>query len=65
MTLGDIDMLLGAALKGVLANRFTAGQGSAVATIAKAMLAIREAGALEDRLAELERRAGITDRRSA
>jgi hypothetical protein len=58
MSLDDIDMLLGAALKGVLTNRFSPGQANAAASVARAMVVVREAGALErieDRLDELER----------
>ena len=51
MTVEDIDALLAAVLTGVIVGRFTPG-------VAKAMIAVREAGAverIEERLAELER----------
>jgi hypothetical protein len=43
----EIDLLLGVVLQGVLVGSFTPGQATAAATVAKAMLAVREAGALE------------------
>lgn len=58
MTLDDIDVLLGVTLKGTLTGRFTPGQATAAATVAKAMMAIREAATLDDlmrRLDDLER----------
>ena len=54
----EIDVLLGAVLKGVLTDRFTPGQANAAATVAKAIMTVRESGALEriqERLDELER----------
>jgi hypothetical protein len=56
----DLDALLAVALKGVLAGRLTPGQGQAAASLARAMVAVREYTAVEDldrRLAELERSA--------
>ena len=58
MGVDDIDALLGAVLRGVLIDRFTPGQANAAAAVAKAMIAVREAGAierLEERLNDLER----------
>jgi hypothetical protein len=39
--------------------------GTAASTIARALIDVRTAGELEERLAELERRADLSDRRSA
>ncbi len=60
MSLAEIDRLLAVALKGTLTGRLTPGQGTAAATIAKAMVAVREASTLEDisaRMDALERQA--------
>ena len=50
------------ALRGVLAGRYTPGQGSAVAALARAAVSVREATELEERLAALEAAAGIERR---
>jgi len=54
----ELDALLAAALNGVLTGRLTPGQGQAAASLARAMVAVREYTAVEDvdrRLAALER----------
>jgi hypothetical protein len=58
MTTAHIDALLAVVLTGVLDERYSPGQAQAAAVVARAMLAVREAGALERveaRLADLER----------
>jgi hypothetical protein len=58
MGVDDIDAILAVVLKGVLTDRFTPGQANAVAAVAKVMMSVREAGAverLEERLNDLER----------
>src|SRR5215213_6594135 len=57
MDSGEIDQLLGEVLTGVLTGRFSPGAANAAATVAKALIMVREAGAIERieaRLAELE-----------
>lgn len=58
MTATDIDGLLATAMKDVLAGTITPGQAVAAATVAKALLTVRESAALErfeERLSHLER----------
>ena len=50
----DIEGLLGATLKGVIAGRIEPGIGNAAANIARALIAVREATVLEERLVALE-----------
>ncbi len=59
MTIDDLDALLCSALVKVAGGRIEPGVGSAMATIAKTVVAIRQASELERRLEELERAAGI------
>ena len=47
------------ALRAVLAGKIEPGVGNAVANLARAAVAVREATELEARLAELEARAGV------
>jgi len=63
MTDAELLSWLGVMLKRVMAGATTPAIGNSVATIAKAMVAVRQASELEDRLAELEQRAGIDERR--
>ncbi len=56
--------LLALLFRGVMSSRIEPRVGTACATIAKAMLDAREATTTEERLAELEQRAGI-ERRTA
>jgi hypothetical protein len=53
----DIQGLLGATLRGVLAGQLEPGIGNAAANIARALIAVREATELEDRLTTLEAQA--------
>ena len=50
----DLQGLLGATLRGVIAGRLEPGIGNAAANIARALIAIREATDLEARLTALE-----------
>ena len=59
LTINDLDGLLCRALVQVAAGKVEPGVGSAMATIAKTITGIRQAGELERRLEELERAAGI------
>ncbi len=63
MTDDELLSWLGVMLKRVMTGATTPAIGNSVATIAKAMVAVRQASELEDRLAELEQRAGIDERR--
>lgn len=59
MSMSDMDAFLCASMVKVAAGRMEPGVGSAVATLARTVVAIRTAGELERRLEELERQAGI------
>ncbi len=59
MSINDLDAFLCASMTRVAAGRMEPNVGSAVATLAKTVVAIRTAGELERRLEELERRAGM------
>jgi hypothetical protein len=59
LTINDLDGLLCRALVQVAGAKMEPNVGSAMATIAKTVVAIRTAGDLERRLEELERAAGI------
>jgi hypothetical protein len=61
MTIGDLDGLLCRALVQVAAGKMEPSIGTAMATIAKTVTAIRSTGELERRLEELERAAGLTN----
>jgi hypothetical protein len=63
LTIDDLDAFLCRALVHVAAGRMEPNVGSAVATLAKTVVAIRTAGELERRLEELERQAGISSMR--
>lgn len=61
MDLHEIDLLLGVAFKKAILGTISPGAATAAATVARAMLAVREHGTLErieERLADLERIAG-------
>ena len=57
MSINDLDAFLCASMTRVAAGRMEPNVGSAVATLAKTVVAIRTAGELERRLEELERQA--------
>jgi len=59
MSIEDMDAFLCASMVKVAAGRMEPNVGSAVATLAKTVVAIRQASELERRLEELERAAGI------
>jgi hypothetical protein len=54
----DIQGLLGATLRAVIAGRIEPGIGNAAANLARALIAVREATEIETRLAALEEQAG-------
>jgi hypothetical protein len=58
MTINDLDAFLCASMVKVAAGRMEPNIGTAVATIAKTVVAIRSTGEIERRLEELERKAG-------
>ena len=62
LTPAEVEGLIGTTLTGVLAGRVTPGQAQAVASLARAAVAVREAGEVEERLAALERHAGTDGR---
>jgi len=59
LSIDDLDALLCSALVRVAGGRLEPGVGSAMATLAKTVVAIRTAGELERRLEELERAAAL------
>jgi len=59
LTAAELQGCVSAALKGVLAGKIEPGVGNAVANLARAAVAVREATELEERLTELEARAGV------
>jgi len=59
LTPREIEGYISMALRAVLAGKIEPGVGNAVANLARAAVAVREATELEARLAELELRAGI------
>jgi hypothetical protein len=59
----EVQGLIGTTLRAVLVGKVTPGQGQAVAALARAAMTVREASEVEERLAELEARAGIGERR--
>lgn len=61
LELSEVDGALCAALARVLTGRMEPGVGTAAATIARAIVTIRQAGEVEERLAQLEAAAGITE----
>jgi hypothetical protein len=63
-SMSDAEVLawLGVVFKRVVAGAMQPGVATAAASVAKAMVAVRQASELEVRLAELEQRAGVTDR---
>jgi hypothetical protein len=64
LTPGELQGYVAVALKGVMVGSITPGVANAVASLARAVVAVREAVELESRLEELERAAGI-DRRAS
>jgi len=63
MTDDEIRAWLGVAFKRVIAGAMEPGVATAAGSVARAMVAVKQAGELEERLAELEARAGVTDQR--
>jgi hypothetical protein len=59
MSMSDMDAFLCASMVKVAAGRMEPGVGSAVATLARTVVAIRTAGEIERRLEHLEQVAGI------
>ncbi len=55
----EIQGLLSVTLRGVIAGRIEPGVANAAANLGRAIVAVREATTTEDRLAELETRAGL------
>lgn len=60
LTPAELQGSVGLALRGVLAGRFEPGIGNAVANLARAAVAVREATELEHRLQALEARAAVS-----
>lgn len=61
MTTDEVLGLLSRTLRKLEAGGIEPGLGTATATVAKALISIRQSSELEDRLAELEARSGITN----
>ncbi len=62
MTMREVQGLLSTALREVLAGETEPGIGAAAATLGRAIAAVAQVGDLEERLAELEQRAGVETR---
>jgi hypothetical protein len=60
-TPAELQGYIGVALKGVMVGRITPGVANAVASLARAAVAVREATTLEDRLLALEQQAGLAE----
>ncbi len=65
MTPAELQSLLGAVLRGVVAGRLSPGIGNATANLGRALVAIGEATTTEERLTALEAAAGIERGRAA
>ncbi len=65
MAMDEVQILLAAVLKGTITGRFTPGQASAAAAVARAMATIHQSVQLEQRLAEVEAALGVHERRNA
>jgi len=63
MTPNEIQGFVAVAMRGVMVGSITPGIANAVASLARAAVAVREASEVETRIAELEQRAGVTDQR--
>jgi hypothetical protein len=61
LTFGDVQNVLGAVLRDLLAGTLDPPVANAAATVARAFAAIAQAGEMEERLRELELRAGVRD----
>jgi len=61
LTPADLQGAIARALEGVLNGKIEPGVGNAVASLCRASVAVREATELEQRLTELEQRAGVGD----
>ncbi len=59
LTPGEIEGFVAVAMKAVLSGRLEPGVGNAVANLARAAVAVREATTIEVRLTELEKAAGV------
>jgi hypothetical protein len=60
---GELQGLIAVTLKAVLSESKSPGIGQAVASLARAAVAVREATELEERLTRLEETAGLNERR--
>ena len=65
LTPDDLQGLLSVALRSTLAGRLEPGRANAVASLARALVTIRESGELEERLKALEEAQGLIERRHA
>ena len=61
LTFGDVQGVLGAVLRDLLAGRLDPPVANAAANVARAFAAIAQAGEMEERLRELEARAGLRE----
>lgn len=61
MTPPEIQGFVAVALRGVMTGSITPGVANAVASLARAAVAVREATEIEQRLRELEDKAGVTE----
>ncbi len=57
LTPAELQGFIGLALRGVIAGKIEPGVGNAIATLARAAVAVREAGELEERIERLEEQA--------
>ncbi len=62
MSMSEVSGLLSVALRRVSAGQMEPTIGTALATIARAIVATQQAGAIEERIVALEEAAGLTER---
>jgi hypothetical protein len=62
MTNDEVRAWLGVVFKRVIAGVMEPGVATAAGSVARAMVAVKQAGELEERLTALEERAGLTDK---
>jgi hypothetical protein len=60
LTPNEVQGLLGSAMTDVVGGRLTPGAAQALAALARAAMTVREVSELEQRIGDLEQRAGIT-----
>ena len=65
LSAAELEGLLTVVLRGVIVGRVEVGRANAAANVARALIAAKEAGTIEERLAALEEGAGIREGKTA